>query len=120
MTPASSNIEEKSALFAHAEANPPLAHALGLTRAPTAERKTPVTSEADTATARTLLQDLESRSLDEVRTTLADEAFSLSALRMMAELTGMSGAERLNREALVHHLMTHIAQVRGEPRAGEP
>ena len=107
-------------LFAHAEANPPLAHALGLTQAPTAGRKTPVTSEADTATARTLLKDLESLSLDEVRTKLADEAFSPSELRMMAELTGMSGAESLNREALVHHLVTHIAHVRGDPRAGEP
>jgi hypothetical protein len=106
--------------FAHAEANPPLAHALGLTHAPTAERKTPVTSEADTATAKSPLKDLESLSLDEVRTKLADEAFSLSELRMMAELTGMSGAESLNREALVHHLVTHIAQVRGDPRAGEP
>jgi hypothetical protein len=106
--------------FAHAEANPPLAHALGLTHAPTAERKTPVTSEADTATARTLLQDLESLSRDEVRTKLADEALSLSALRTMAEQTGTSEAESLTREALVQHLVTHIAHVRGDPRVGEP
>jgi hypothetical protein len=106
--------------FAHAEANPPLAHALGLTRAPTAERKKPVTSEADTASARTLLKDLESLSLDEVRTKLADEAFSLSELRTMAWLTGMSEAESLDREALVHHMVTNIANVRGDQRLGEP
>jgi hypothetical protein len=108
------------ALFATAEANPTLAYALGVTRAPSAERKKPVTSEADTAHARTLLQDLESRSPDEVQTKLADEAFSPSELRIMAELTGTSGAESLTREALVHHLVTHIAHVRGDPRAGEP
>jgi hypothetical protein len=106
--------------FAHAEANPTLAHTLGLTRAPTAERKKPVTSEAQTATARTLLKDLESLSLDEVRTKLADEAFSLSELRTMAWLTGISEAESLNREALVRHMVTNIANVRGDQRVGEP
>jgi|SRR5215471_3820909 len=106
--------------FAHAEANPPLAQALGFTPAPTAERAKPVTSEEDTAKARTLLKDFASLSIDEVRTKLADEAFSLSALRTMAELTGMREAERLSREALVPHLVAHIAQVRGAPRAGEP
>jgi hypothetical protein len=113
-------ITRLQALFATAEANPTLAHALGFTHAPTAERKKPGTSEADTATAKALLKDLASRSRDEVRTKLADEAVSLSALRTMAELTGMSEAESLNREALVHHLVTHIAQVRGDPRVGEP
>jgi hypothetical protein len=112
-------ITRLQALFATAEANPTLAHALGVTRAPTAERKKPLTSEADTAHARTLLQDLESLSRDEVRTKLADEAFSLSALRTMAGLTGMSEAESLTREALVHHLVAHIAHVRGDPRVGE-
>jgi len=107
-------------LFAHAEANPTLAHALGFTRAPTAERKKPVTSEEETANARTLLQDLESLSIDEVRTKLEDEAFSLSELRAMALLTGIGDAESLNREALVHHLVTNIAHVRGDQRVGEP
>jgi hypothetical protein len=107
-------------LFATAEANPTLAQALGLIRAPTAERKKPVTSEEETAKARTLLKDLTSLSRNEVRTKLADEAFPLSELRTMAWLTGMSEAESLHREALVQHLVTNIAQVHGDQRAGEP
>jgi hypothetical protein len=109
-------IKRLQELFAHAEANPTLAQALGFKRASTAERKKPVTSEAETATARAMLKDLESLSIEEVRTKLEDETFSLSDLRTLALLTEMSDVESLNREALVHQMVTKIATFRGEQR----
>jgi DNA-binding transcriptional regulator YbjK len=113
-------IKRLQELFAHAEANPILAHVLGLQRSSTAERKKPVTSEEETATARTMLKDFESLSIDEVRTKLEDETFPLSELRTMALLTDMSDVESLNREALVHQMVTKIANFRGDQRLGEP
>jgi hypothetical protein len=113
-------IKRLQELFAHAEANPTLAHVLGLKRSLTAERKQPVTSEEETATARTMLKDLESLSIDEVRTKLEDETFPLSPLRTMAWLTEIRDVESLNREALVHQLVTKIANFRGDQRLGEP
>jgi DNA-binding transcriptional regulator YbjK len=113
-------IKRLQELFANMEANPTLAHVLGLKGSSTAERKKPVTGEEETATARTMLKDLESLSIDEVRTKLEDETFSLSELRTMALLTEISDVESLNREALVHQLVTKIAHVRGDQHLGEP
>jgi DNA mismatch repair ATPase MutS len=111
-------IKRLQELFASAEANPTLAHALGLKRSPTAESKKPVRREEETAKAKTMLKDLESLSIDEVRTKLEDEALSLSELRTMALLTGISNAESLNREALVPQIVTEIANFRGYQRLG--
>jgi DNA-binding transcriptional regulator YbjK len=113
-------IKRLQELFAHAEANPTLAHVLGLKRSSTAERKKPVTREEETAKAMTMLKDLESLSIDEVRTKLEDETFPLSELRTMALLTEISDVEGINREALVHQIVTKIANVRGDQRIGEP
>ncbi len=113
-------IKRLQELFANAEANPTLAHILGLKSSSTAERKKPITREEETAKARTMLKDLESLSIDEVRTKLEDETFPLSELRIMALLTEISDVESLNREALVHQIVTTIANFRGDQRLAEP
>ena len=110
-------IETLQSLMAKVEANPAL---VGLTagnrpqRIRTGRRHVPM---SDASTAKADLDKLQSLPTEEIRTKLLDEeGFSLSRLRGMASVLGISGTEKLPRESLAHQIVTKIGNYRGYQR----
>jgi|SRR5579872_1788663 len=123
-------IQQLENLRVRAKTNPVLAAALGMDipKAPRSPQP-PATSE-ERSRAEGLLRELRALSIDEMRRRLAAEDVVTSReLQEVAKLVGIKASRRMEREALIHHIVTKISNFRGyqelrgepgEPTPGDP
>jgi len=118
-------IERLEDLRVRAKANAVLAATLGVA-APKVSRTTqpPLTPEERTK-ADALLRDLQDLAIDEMRRRLQSEgAVTSRELQEVAKLIKIKGSRRMEREALVHRIVSKISNYRGyqelRGHSGEP
>ena len=113
-------IEKLAGLFMKAESNPTMGPLLGIT--PAGQRKLrrsePLT-EVQVSAARNQIQELNSLTIDEIRSRLNGENYSLADMRAIARALGMRPPQKLSREQFAHQIATKIANSRGCERLGE-
>jgi hypothetical protein len=66
----------------------------------------------------TAIDALSMMPVDDARTELAGDRYSIAAIRRIAAVLGIRGASRLTREALVHQIAMKLANYRGYQRLG--
>lgn len=109
-------IQKLDQLFMKGKTNPVLASALGL-RPPTPSRRSkPVVTEEETAEAKLALAKLETLPVDEIRSQLQSEIYSMSQLRAIASVMGIRSTKGINRDTLVHQIAMKVANYRGFQR----
>jgi hypothetical protein len=107
-------IQHLDDLRLRAKTNVALAAALGIA-IPKMSRATqrPVTPE-ERNSAESLLRDLRALSIDEMRRRLeSEDGVTSRELQEVAKLVGVKASRRLEREALVHQIVTKISNFRG-------
>lgn len=107
-----------------ARTNVALAAALGIA-APKVSRPAHIVTPEERSRAASLLRDLQALSIDEMRRRLeSEDAVPARELHEVAKSLGIKGSRRMEREALVHQIVTKISNFRGYQElrgdSGEP
>ena len=113
-------VEDIRAFMEKLDSDPVLRAALGVgERIPTGSRpRAPRSSEEVGADVATAIDALSMMPVDDARTELAGDRYSIAAIRRIAAVLGIRGASRLTREALVHQIAMKLANYRGYKRLG--
>jgi hypothetical protein len=113
MSGVSQAIQKLEELFVKAETNPTLAGIVGLRRLSGVRRSKPMITEEERAEAKAVLADLEALPIDEIRSKLQSETFSVSKLRAIASVMSIKSTKGISRDALTHQITMKIANYRG-------
>jgi hypothetical protein len=103
-------LDDLSALFEKAKANPILAAAIGM-RTPPLRPSTRLPSAEEAENARRAIAQFDELPIDQLRLALASK--NLSELKALATELGMRSTQRTSQEALAHQIATRITNTRG-------
>ena len=123
-------IERLDDLRMRAKTNPVLAAALGIVATKVSRPTQPAVTPEERSKADALLRNLKDLPIDEMRRRLQSEGTVTSReLQEVAKLVGIKGSRRMEREALVHQIVSKISNFRGyqelrgdsgDPTPGDP
>ena len=115
----SSGCRSFRAFMGKLDSDPVLARRGSGRRIPTGSRpRAPRSSEEVGADVATAIDALSMMPVDDARTELAGDRYSIAAIRRIAAVLGIRGASRLTREALAHQIAMKLANYRGYKRLG--
>jgi hypothetical protein len=114
-------VRRSEALLERAESDQALRTALGLRSSGggAAKLRAAQPSAEDTARGQTIMAELESLPVDDIKSRLRDEnRYSVAQLRGVAATAGIRSHRKLGRDALAHQIAMKIANFRGYQRLG--